>query len=74
MPYVTMATNLPYQLSEFLSMVSRFQIMQILGKNELVSTFLRFPLQTCKENKTSSPMGNDLSPGSLHNTWRYYNL
>ena len=29
------------------SMVSRFQIMQTLGNNESVSTFLRNPLHTC---------------------------
>ena len=24
-------------------------------------------------SKTSSPMGNDRSPGSQHNVWRYHN-
>ena len=39
MPYAFMATTLPKQLSEFLSMVSRLHIMQTLGKTESVSTF-----------------------------------
>ena len=41
-----MATTLPYQMSD-LSMVSRFQIMQTLDKNESVSTFLQILLHTC---------------------------
>ena len=36
--------------------------------------FYKRVLKILSRNETSSPMGNDPSPGSQHNVWRYHNL